>query len=41
MPRKLLFLVTRKITKSWTPPIFHWTKVRNQPAIRVKERCPL
>lgn len=39
--RKLLFLVTRQITKTWTTAIFNWTKVRNQLAIRFEGRFPL
>ncbi len=39
--RKLLFLVTREITKTWTTAIFNWTKVRNQLAIRFEGRFPL
>ena len=39
--RKLLFLVTRDITKDWTAPIFNWAKIRNQLAIRFEGRFPL
>jgi putative transposase len=39
--RKLLFLVTRDITKTWTAPIFNWAKIRNQLAIRFEGRFPL
>jgi transposase-like protein len=39
--RKLLFLVTRDITKDWTAPIFNWAKMRNQLAIRFEGRFPL
>ena len=39
--RKLLFLVTREITKRWTTAVFNWTKVRNQLAIRFEGRFPL
>ena len=39
--RKLLFLVMRDITKTWTAPIFNWAKIRNQLAIRFEGRFPL
>ncbi len=39
--RKLLYLVTRDITKTWTAPIFNWAKIRNQLAIRFEGRFPL
>jgi len=39
--RKLLFLVTRDITKKWTAPIFNWAKIRNQLAIRFEGRFPM
>ena len=39
--RKLLFLVTREITKKWTAPVFNWAKIRNQLAIRFEGRFPL
>jgi transposase-like protein len=39
--RKLLFLVSREITRKWTAPIFNWTKIRNQLAIRFAGRFPL
>ena len=39
--RKLLFLVTRDITKTWTAPIFNWAKIRNQLAIRFEGRFPM
>ncbi len=39
--RKLLYLVTRDITKTWTAPIYNWTKIRNQLAIRFEGRFPL
>jgi transposase-like protein len=38
--RKLLFLVTRNITKKWTAPIREWKKILNQLAIRFEERFP-
>jgi transposase-like protein len=38
--RKLLFLVTREITKKWTASIFNWAKIRNQLAIRFEGRFP-
>jgi transposase-like protein len=39
--RKLLYLVTRDITKTWTAPIYNWTKIRNQLAIRFEGRFPM
>ena len=38
--RKLLYLVTQDITRSWGTPIFNWTKIRNQLAIRFDGRFP-
>ncbi len=38
--RKLLYLVTQDITRSWSTPIFNWTKIRNQLAIRFDGRFP-
>jgi len=38
--RKLLYLVTQDITRSWGTPIFNWTKIRNQLAIRCDGRFP-
>jgi putative transposase len=39
--RKLLYLVTREITKKWTAPVFNWAKIRNQLAIRFEGRFPM
>src|SRR5918998_5074768 len=39
--RKLLLLVTREITKTWTMPIYNWAKIRNQLAIRFEGRFPM
>jgi putative transposase len=39
--RKLLYLVTRDITKTWTASIYNWAKIRNQLAIRFEGRFPL
>ncbi len=39
--RKLLYLVTCDITKTWTAPIFNWAKIRNQLAIRFEGRFPM
>jgi transposase-like protein len=39
--RKLLYLVTQDITRTWSTPIFNWTKIRNQLAIRFEGRFPL
>jgi transposase-like protein len=36
--RKLLYLVTADITRTWITPIFNWTKIRNQLAIRFEGR---
>src|ERR687885_726943 len=38
--RKLLYLATRDITKTWTAPIYNWAKIRNQLAIRFEGRFP-
>jgi putative transposase len=38
--RKLLFLVTRDITKKWTAPIREWKSILNQLAIRFADRFP-
>ena len=39
--RKLLYLATRDITKTWTAPIYNWAKIRNQLAIRFDGRFPM
>jgi transposase-like protein len=39
--RKLLYLVTHDITRTWSTPIFNWTKIRNQLAIRFDGRFPV
>jgi transposase-like protein len=39
--RKLLYLATRDITKTWTAPIYNWAKIRNQLAIRFEGRFPM
>lgn len=39
--RKLLYLVTRDITRKWTAPIRDWAKVLNQLAIRFEDRFPI
>jgi transposase-like protein len=39
--RKLLYLVTRELTKKWTASIFNWAKIRNQLAIRFEGRFPM
>ena len=39
--RKLLFRATRDITRAGTAPIFNWTKIRNQLAIRFEGRFPV
>lgn len=39
--RKLLFLVSRDITRKWTAPTRHWAKVLNQLAIRFEGRFPI
>jgi len=36
--RKLLFLITRDITKKWTGPIFNWPVILNQLVIRFEDR---
>jgi transposase-like protein len=38
--RKLLFLVTREITRKWTMPPQDWARIRNQLAIRFAGRFP-
>ncbi len=38
--RKLLFLVTRDITRTWTAPVHNWTRILNQLGIRFAERFP-
>ena len=38
--RKLLFLVTRDITRKWTAPIREWKSILNQLAIRFDDRFP-
>ncbi|HKF96208.1 MAG TPA: transposase, partial [Gammaproteobacteria bacterium] len=38
--RKLLFLVTREISRKWTMPPQDWARIRNQLAIRFAERFP-
>lgn len=39
--RKLLFLVTRDITKKWTMPPHNWACILNQFAIRFDGRFPV
>jgi transposase-like protein len=39
--RKLLYLATRDITKTWTAPIYNWARIRNQLAIRFEGRFPV
>jgi putative transposase len=39
--RKLLYLATRDITKTWTAPVYNWAKIRNQLAIRCEGRFPM
>ena len=39
--RKLLYLATWEITKTWTAPIYNWAKLRNQLAIRFAGRFPM
>ena len=39
--RKLLYLATRDITKTWTAPVYNWAKIRNQLAIRFEGRFPM
>ncbi len=38
--RKLLFLVTRDSTRTWTAPVHTWTRILNQFGIRFAERFP-
>jgi len=38
--RKLLFLVTRAITRTWTAPVHNWTRILNHGGIRFAERFP-
>ncbi|MEN9937494.1 MAG: hypothetical protein RLZZ387_4073 [Chloroflexota bacterium] len=38
--RKLLFLVTRDVTRKWTMPLQNWAHVLNQLAIRFEGRFP-
>ncbi|MEN9934196.1 MAG: hypothetical protein RLZZ387_775, partial [Chloroflexota bacterium] len=38
--RKLLFLVTRDVTRKWTMPPQNWAHVLNQLAIRFEGRFP-
>lgn len=39
--RKLLFLITRDITRKWTAPTRDWARVLNQLAIRFEGRFPI
>ena len=39
--RKLLYLVNRDITRKWTAPVFNWTQILNQLAIRFEGRFPM
>jgi len=39
--RKLLYLATQDITRTWSTPLFNWTKIRNQLAIRFEGRFPV
>lgn len=39
--RKLLYLVTERISKKWTMPIPNWALILNQLVIRFGDRCPL
>lgn len=39
--RKLLYLATCDITKTWTMPVYNWVKIRNQLAIRFEGRFPM
>jgi putative transposase len=39
--RKLLYLITRDITRKWTAPIRDWAKVLNQLAVRFEGRFPI
>jgi putative transposase len=39
--RKLLFLVTRDITRKWTAPVPNWARILGQLAIRFEGRFPI
>lgn len=39
--RKLLYLATVNITKTWTRPMYNWPKILNQLAIRFEQRLQL
>jgi len=39
--RKMLYLANVHITKKWTMPMFHWSVILNQLAIRFGDRFPL
>lgn len=39
--RKILYLANVHITKKWTLPMFHWSVILNQLAIRFEDRVPL
>jgi transposase-like protein len=39
--RKILYLANVHITKKWTLPMFHWSVILNQLAIRFDDRFPL
>lgn len=39
--RKILYLANVHITKKWTMPMFHWSVILNQLAIRFGDRFPL
>ena len=39
--RKILYLANVHITKKWTMPLFHWSVILNQLAIRFEDRFPL
>lgn len=39
--RKILYLANVHITKKWTLPMFHWSVILNQLAIRFEDRFPL
>jgi putative transposase len=39
--RKLLYLISRDITRKWTAPTRDWAKVLNQLAIRFEGRFPI
>jgi transposase-like protein len=39
--RKLLYLANRDITRKWTAPVFNWTQILNQLAIRFDRRFPM